>query len=141
MLACDYKHNPIFQEANFMGLSINLVPNSYMEGSGSATIRWCNLSHASKGKKHRVTRNRNFKCSICLHCNGQVSCSFIKTVAGLIVAESVNEQTSFSSESKQEKLKMLTQLPFHKDNDFRHQHSSWKCSLCQKCLLNIGCVE
>ena len=67
-----------------------------------------------KKKTHRVTSNRNFKCSICLHSNGQLSCSFIKTVAGLIVAKSVNEQTSFSSESKQEKLKMLAQLPFHK---------------------------
>ena len=37
---------------------------------------------------------------------------------GRTVAESVNEQTSFSSESKQEKLKMLRQLPFHKDKDF-----------------------
>ena len=39
-----------------------------------------------------------------------VSCSFVKSVAELFVAESVNEQTSFLSESMQKKLKMLKQL-------------------------------
>ena len=55
-----------------------------MEGSGSATIRSCNLSHASKENKNTVTEFSYVQFD-------QISCSFIKTDEGLIVAESVNE--------------------------------------------------
>ena len=35
--------------------------------------------------KKQVNEKSPCKCSICLHCNGQGSCSFIQTVAGVVV--------------------------------------------------------
>ena len=34
--------------------------------------------------KKQVNEKSPSKCSICLHCNGQGSCSFIQTVAGVV---------------------------------------------------------
>ena len=110
-----------------MRLSINLVHCTQLviwKAQGVPQSELMQPIPCAKRKKHRVAfSNRIFKCSICHYSNDQVSCSFIITLAGL-TDELLLVQMSSLSKSKQEKLTMLTQLPFYKNKDFLHQHSS-----------------